>query len=509
MSQTRPHPELPSAFTRIPVQDPVLVLADILADSLWIDALTQASLAVGRLFPEAKHAFEQLLRDPADPADRAVQLAALARCANSQMRLLEGADLLRQAWELLGQRAGDHRVFVQLEMGRYLLLTGNLDAARLLLGDLPGRAVSEFLRRLGDYYLLALRAAAGDLQAESGLRESLAWFQAQDQAATVVAHQRMLASLRRAAGAPAEARALLEEALAGCPQRELAFCRALLHNDLAHLSKAEGRLAEALQHLDLSLAEAEFPYARIDALDLKGRFLLEAGRLDEAAALLTEALTLAREAGTLIILPALAYHIGLCHDRRGEQALARHFYAQGYAGAVQLLEHGLPATTIRLKAIQAHVEALQRAPRSDPPPRAEPWEEALAFTLDRNLKDIRTLFQTALLEQAVARWGSQQEGARRLGLAIRTAGNIRRRYRELGQPELPLELRRLVDQDLDHDWKQLNHHLDDRILLWLADHHKGRLRELSERLEVNYAHLSSLISQARKRTRSQQKDHSS
>jgi tetratricopeptide (TPR) repeat protein len=438
-------------------------------------------------------------------------LAAVARCANSQMRLLEGADLLRQAWGQLGDRDGDHRVFVQLEMGRYLLLTGNLDAARLMLEHLPNRAISEFLRRLGAYYLLALAAAAANTEAEPGLRESLTWFHAAGHITTAVAHQRMLASLRRAAGAPDEARALLEEGLSWCPGRELAFCRALLHNDLAHLHNSGQRLELALKQLDLSLAEAEFPYARIDALDLKGRFLLEAGQLDEAATLLADALTLAREAGTLIILPSLAYHIGLCHDRRGEPALARHFYAQGYAGAMQLLEHGLPATAVRLKAIQAHVEALQRAPLSEPTaaPAPDPGGEALAFALEHNLKDIRTLFQTALLEQAVTRWGSQQESARQLGLALRTAGNIRRRYRELGQPALPLDLRQLVDLDRDHDWKQLNHNLDDRILLWLADRHKGSLRELSERLEVNYAHLSSLISQARKRTRSQRKDSTS
>lgn len=490
---------LPDAFSRLPAAEVSRVLEGILADSLWIDAVAQASLAVGRPLPEAKHAFDRLLREADDDADRAVLLAAVARCANSQMRLLEGADLLRQAWSLLGDRRGDHRVFVLLEMGRYLLLSGNLDAARLLLEDLPREAVGEALRRLAVYYLLAIRCRQGDQEAAAELAESLAWFRAQGHTGTAVAHQRMLAGLGRAAGRPEEARTRLEEALSWCRGSELAFCRASLRNDLAGLAQAQGRLDEALALLDAALSEAEFPYARIDALDLKGRFLLEAGRLDEAAALLTEALTIARAAGTLIILPALAYHIGLCHQRLGAGALACHFFAQGYASALQLLEHGLPATPTRLKAIQAHVEALQRAP-GEAAPTSGSTDEHLAFALERPLRDIRTLFQAALLEQAVARWGTQQESARRLGLAPRTAGNVRRRYRELGQPELPPELRRLVEQRLDGDWKDINHHLDDRILLWLAERHKGRLRELARSLEISPAHLSSLVAQARRRS---------
>lgn len=503
--RTRPT-ELPTLFPATPLEDPAQVLQEVLADSLWLDAVTQASLAAGRPIPEAKQDFERRLREAADEADQAVLVAAVARCHNSQMRLLDGARLLGQAWRLLGSVDDDRRVFVQLEMGRYLLLVGQLDAAHLLLADLPQQAEGEYLRRLAAYYLLAIRTSRGDGAAAAELRPSMDWFRRRGHASTAVAHLRMLASLERAAGRGDEARRQLSDAIEWCPGPELAFCRALLRNDTAASLQAEGRLEEALAELELSQAEARFPYARIDALDLCGRFLLEAGRLDEAAATLTEALTLAREAGTLIILPSLAYHLGLCHERRGDGPLARHFHAQGYEGAMLLLEHGLPPTPTRLQAIRAHVDAQRRWPDGPAALPAAPGEAEYAFALGRSLKDIRTLFQTALLDEATRRWGSQKETVRRLGLANRTAVNVRQRHRDLGGPETPSDLVRFVDLDLNRDWKQINRDFDDRVLLWLADRHRGRLRELSERLEVGYTYLSNRIGDARRRRAVPQKE---
>lgn len=505
------HPQLhdlPTVIQGAPALDGKAGVEGILADGHWLDAVALASLAVGKPLPEAKREFEALLKQEGEGADRAVLLTALARCHNSQMRLLEGARLLREAWTLLGETADDRRVFLLLEMGRFLLLTGNLDAARLLLADLPARAERETLQRLAIYYQAALRCSAGDPDAAAVLEESLEWFRAGGHWSTVAAHRRMLSALSRAAGDAAGARAQLDAGLAECREPALAFCRALFHNDRAVLLKDAGDLAGALAELDQAQALAEFPYSRIDALDLKGRFLLEAGRPEEAAELLTEALAIAREAGTLIILPSLAYHIGLCHERREQATLARHFFEMGYAGAMELLEHGFPATETRLKAVAAHVHALSRSVLAPGTAAALPSgvDPDFSFVGEASLREIRTLFQTALLDQAVRRWGTMEEGARRLGLAPRTAGNVRRRYRELGRPDLPAQLDAYVRALQDLDWKDSTQSFDDTLLLWLAERYHGRLKALSERLDLSYAHLSSRLAQARRRRNRKQEN---
>jgi hypothetical protein len=169
---------------------------------------------------------------------------------------------------------------------------------------------------------------------------------------------------------------------------------------------------------------------------------------------------------------------------------------------MELLQHGFPATETRLKAVAAHVRSLRQAAPALPAARAAglpPAGPDFSFIGEANLRDIRTLFQTALLDHAVRRWGTQEEGARRLGLAPRTAGNVRRRYRELGQPALPPQLDHYVRALQDLDWKDSTLSFDDTLLLWLAERYHGRLKALAERLELSYAHLSSRLAQARRR----------
>lgn len=499
---------LPALFRKASDAELNGVLRDILADSQWLDAVTQASLVVGRPLPEAKRAFDQMLRKEADPGDRAVLLTAVARCHNSQMRLLDGARLLKKAWQLLRGIRDDRRAYVQLEMARFQLLTGNLDSARTLLTGLYDRAESEYLRRLALYYDAAVRVSTGDLDVVPLLEASLAWFESRGHASTAVAHLRMLASLRSAAGEEAAAHELLDRGAGLCTGPGLNFCKALLHNDKAQLYHAAGDTDAVERELQESLAQAEFPYSRIDTLDLRGRFLLDDGAPDMGLPYLLEALELARGAGTLVILPSLAYHIGLCYEKLEQLALARHFHQQGYSSALQLLEHGFPATETRLKAIRAHVQMLGAQPalaagKSGGPATGMP---DFSFALGRSLKEIRTLFQMALLEDAAQAWGTQLEGVRRMGLAARTAGNVKRRYRELGKPELPALLREVARSRRELDWKESTTRFEDDLLLWMADRYKGRLRELSAELVQSYAHLSSRISQARRRSASGQED---
>jgi len=296
---------LPSFFSPSGSINPGDALTAVRTDSHWVDAVTHVSLFVGRDIPDTRQQFEALLRLESDPAHRAVLYAGIARCLNSQMRLVRGAELLGQAWALLDDRSPDCRAFVLLEMVRFLVLAGNWDSARLLLGEVRRLTQSEYLLRLAEYYRLAGRASQGDTSVMTDLERSAEWFLQEGQKASVAAHWRMIAALRRMQGDEAGAEELYTRGLALCGNRELQFCLALLHYDLGLMRFQQDRPVEAHEHFDLALELAEYPYSRIDSLDLKGRCLRDEGRYREAVIFLTDALNTALREGTMIIVRAL------------------------------------------------------------------------------------------------------------------------------------------------------------------------------------------------------------
>jgi tetratricopeptide (TPR) repeat protein len=487
---------MPILFQTSGQASPGAALEAVQPDSKWLDAVGHLSLYSGRTIPDTRQAFENLLLHEADPAHRAVLYAGIARCLNSQMRLREGGPLLGQAWSLLGpETQGDPRAFVMLEMARFMLLIGNGDGAGSLLDQVSRQAGSEFLKRQHLYYRLALAASRGEA-VEAELEQSAQWFLEQNQRATAIAHFRMMAQLERAEGRDDRAEALCRRGLDLCGDPSLQFCKALMLNDLGLMHFQQGQRELAMTELFSALDLAEYPYSRIDTLDLIGRCLKQEGRLAEAARYLVDGLNIAMDQGTLIIVPALCLYLGQCHEGLTQTELARHFYSRAYRSSMELLRFGYPATATRLEAIQTFVRFTGENPGSFTGQVEENSDEDFAFALAHTLKEIRTIFQNTLLDLKVQEHGTQKEAVFRLGIAHRTLSNVRQRHRRMGNPPAPAGVTRFIRLNPHMDWKQINQKFDDTLLAWLYQRYDQNRKQMSERLGLSYPHLSALISRA-------------
>ncbi len=485
---------VPHCFTAPEGWQPSNCLAKVQPDSKWIDAVTHLSMFRGVNIPEARQAFELLVRKEDEPSHQAVLYAAVARCLNSQMRLKEGGELLGHCWKLLGQDASpDFRAFVMLEMARYLLLVGNRDAASLMLEHTDRIASAEYLRRLLAYYVLAVRAASGE-DVRLPLQDSSRWFERHGQTATAMAHRRMVAQLHMAQGEVDQAEELIRSGIELCHEDHLRFCRALFLNDLALLLDHRGEAEQAIASLRTAISLAEYPYSRIDSLDLLGKCLQAAGRYEQAVKEFAEAQNTASEAGTMIILPSLRLRLGQCHEALGQTELARHFFAGAYRSTMELLDHGFPATPTRLEAIREYV----RFSGSQGLPAIAEEEEGFEFAMGRSLKEIRTIFQSALIDVQVEARGSRREAVEHLGIAQRSISNVRQRHREAGGQNAPATVIQFIRNNQDLNWKEINQKFDETLLAWLFERYDHNRKLMSEKLGLSYPHLSALITRAMK-----------
>ena len=495
---TAPHTAfLPAVFRMGPSPTSELGPLDgVQPDSKWLDAVGHLSMFCGKTIPDTCQAFRTLLQLERDPSHKAVLLAGLARGLNSQMRLREGGQLLGQAWSLLTPATdAEQRAFVQLEMARFLMLIGNSDAAGSMLDNIQRLARSEFLRRQHHYYRLALQAARGESVAAQ-LELSAQWFMQHGQKATAVAHFRMLAQLALVDSRPEDAEAWCLRGLELAAGPELQFCRALMLNDLGMLHIQQGKRDQGMQELAHALSLAEFPYSRIDSLDLMGRCLKQEGRHAEAIELFTEGLNIALEQGTLIIVPALCLYLAQCHESLNQLEPSRQFHSRAYLSTMELLRAGYPATPTRLEAIESHVRFSASHPGTSTDEGAALDDAEFAFALAHSLKEIRTIFQNALLELRVQEHGTQKQAVQQLGIAHRTLSNVRQRHRQMGSPATPASVTRFVRLHPDLDWKDINQKFDDTILAWLYQRYEHNRKLMSDRLGLSYPHLSALISRA-------------
>ena len=489
---------LPQVFRSFGPANPVDALEPVKADSQWVDSVAHISQFANRSIPQARQQFELMLRSEQNASHRAVLYAGIARCLNSQMMLTRGAELLGYAWTQLDHEDADCSAFVQLEMVRFLVIVGNSDAARLMLEHILRGTRSEYLLRMAEYYRLADAASQGS-DVIPALQDSADWFLERGQRSATVSHLRMISALRRVAGDDEAARDTLERAMLVSEGDDLRFCRALVHNDLGQLAFHGGDRPEAFRNLYAALDLAEYPYSRIDTLDLIGRFLRDSGEHTKAIEYLTEALDIAEEQGTIIILPALNLYLGECNEALQQTAVSRFFYRRASQSAMELLEHGFPATATRLRAIREFnricaVTGQEEAPQSS----RQDW----SFAMSHTLRDIRTMFQQALLSAVRQKAGSLRDASHSLGIAERTANNVIRRYRELGSPDPDPVIVDFVSELHNLNWKDSNQRFDDAVLTRLAEYYGNNRRKMSEQLHVSYQHLSAMFSDTRKRLQS-------
>jgi tetratricopeptide (TPR) repeat protein len=461
-------------------------------DSTWIDSLAQLSLFLGQSIPETREDMESLLEQETLPERRAVLLASIARCYTSQMRLNQGASVLAAAWKELDKAIapGDHACFVQLEMIRFLVIMGKTDSARLMLDRVLANTQSEYLLRLATYYRLADDLARAHSNPYEELKESAAWFLAKGHKAAYSSHMRMMAACALQDGDFALAHEIYEQAFAQVQSRDVQFCRALLHNDMAQLHAHQGQMTEAYEHLQQALALAEYPYSRIDSLDLKGRFMMQEQRYALAEAALAEGLNLALENGVVIIAPALALNLAKCHESLGHLGTARHFFVQASQSALQLFETGFPSTPTRVEAIRSALRLETQSACSTELPSLKAGRLLIA---GETLKSMRLIFQNALLDHSSERLGSRHKVATTLSLTERSISNVRKRYREIGSPAASAQILRFVQSNTDLSWKKINLRFDDCLLLQLQEGMGEDRMAMSVELDLSYSRLSALL----------------
>lgn len=495
---------LPEVFLNSDDPDFSGLFEPLRADSRWVDSIANLSLYVGKTIPQALNEFEQMLQVEKDPDRRAVLLGAIARGYNSQMKLARGAQLLGYAWKLLDGRENDHAAFVLLEMVRFLIITGNRDSALFMLNRVPRHSDSEYIQRMAQYYQLALEVAHADHNTLIGLRKSAEWFEQREQIPTVVAHYRMMARIHLSRGNNSEAEALYHKGMQIASTPETRFALALLYNDSGNYYFQQGQSERAYKQLYRALNLAENPYSRIDTLDLLGRFLMEEKKYHEAEKWLAEGLEIAVAEGTVIIVPALALYLAECHEQLGNLDAARLFYQRASSAATELLASGFPVTDTRLRAIRSAIRFLsEHHPQiaADAGNHADSSsEDPFSFIAEHTLKEIRTIFQYALLEETRERFGNRQEAIEYLQLALRTADNVKRRYREIGSPKPAGQIAEFIARHHNLDWKKINQKFNDQLLLRLFEETGGNRKLMSEMLGVSYPHLSAQVSRALKRS---------
>jgi len=423
---------VPAIF--VPESTHTPVMYPVHKSSQWIEFIAQLSRLSDRDIPDTQTTLEQILQSDGDPAHRALIYAGIGRCQIREGKFLDGPKTLGTALSLVSDQDPDAQAFILIEMAVFLANIDQYEHSRNLLEKITGITENKYLLNLSQYYLLVQDSRTGNLDIIDELRESLIYFQNIGETSTVAYHHKNIGNIYRKFKEYDQADHHYNLAINIAEKNNFPHIVDAVKHDIGMLEHHRGNTMEALAILDQAQSASTSFYTRSFTLANMGFLLLNLDKPNDAAAHFEQSLDIATEEGVFHLIPGLSYYLGETYNRLGDQQKAHSHYQNGYQTSLELLSHHFTFSGDRKKAVEGYVNFLAADKTA-----ASENKPDLSFAIDKSLKEIRGIFQSALINQFLEELGTNTAVINELGIADKTFYLIRDRVKPC--PAVPQKLR--------------------------------------------------------------------
>ncbi|NQU66908.1 MAG: tetratricopeptide repeat protein [Candidatus Marinimicrobia bacterium] len=441
--------------------------------------------------PQTEDQLSAMLSSEANPAVRSILYAGTARCQIHAGNFIGGAQTLGYAYSLTDASDKESRAFVLLEMCAFMAITAQYDLAIMLLDKIPQLTQSKYLLSLANYYWLVLKTRKGDLKLVDRLVDSAVYFKEIGEMATVAYHYKNIGNVHRKLKAFPLAEQYYTDALLLAEHHSYQHIQAAVLHDKGMLSFYQGNPEKGISILNDAFEIAENHYTKSFTLGNIGFIYRSISQYDHAIDYLKRSIEIAVNHGVYSVIPSIAYHLGNCYETQEETSLAMYFYQKAYESAVELLNQRFPFTGDRERAIKTYVRFIAKHPECTP---STADDIRLSFSIDKTLKEIRGIFQNTALETLLNEYGSVNNTVSQIDIPKRTYYAIRERTRENSFHDAPSYVTEFVKNNAKLNWKELNRKFEDHVITFLYQKYGGSKKMLSEKLNVSYHHMVTMIS---------------
>ncbi len=476
-------------------ETPEVQTSDILIDSdgHWIEFIAHLSRVEPATLPNTKEHLDLLLQENQPPRKRAVIYAGLARYQKAKGDILKATKLLGYAFSLLSDSKEDDeaRAFITIEMAVILSLTGNVDLSMILLEKVSLYTQTEYLLRNTDFRIMENRMKQNDLYVVEDIKRSLTYFQDISMHHLVAYHYKALGNAYRRLKDFDMAMSYYRKGLEYATNHGSFHIVAAIMHDVGLLEFHNGNTTESLNNLTEVISLSDNHYIKSVALANIGYVHFYTDETTQAIGYFQKSLDIATENGVFHRLPGLCYYLGKSYEKTLNYEMAEFFYKKGYQSSMELIQYHFPSSGDILLAIQGYFEFIESHKEyrfNGKSSKRNPY----SYTIGKSLKEIRMVFQSALINETIYRTGSKRRAAIELGIAERSLFSIIDRVSEIGAEDIPDEVTRFIRKNKTLSWKTMNQRYDQEVLTSLYKEYGQNKRVLAEKLEVSYPSILNL-----------------
>lgn len=475
-------------------------LNQVTEDHRWSDFLVELTrIQVARL-PETKSNLEALLSSELDPERRALLYAGISRYYKGVGKLSKTAKMLAHAQVLLkDQNAGDALAFVQLEMAILLGITGNVSAAEQIFTDIEKLTHSPYLQHYSRFRLLELKMRKQPQENIQAIEDSLSYFQETGDFNAVANHYKALGNAQRLLGDYEKALSLYLKGTETALNHKLPHIVDAIEHDIAMLYYRQGQSDTAAIRLKTLSEETANYYIKVIALSNLGFIELKQRRTDLAMTSFQDALEIATQHGVYHRMTGLSHYLGEIHEELGDLNKSALLHDQAFRAAMNMVENHFPCAGDTLRAIKGYHKFNSIHSKVSPEKMSKDlihWDQLLA----RNFKDVKSLFQAALLKEQVALQGSKKQAASHLGLSTRAVFTIEDRTARHQDDPLAETLKSYIHLHKNLNWKEVNQRFEQEFLHKAFEEVGENTSELAKRLEISYSSAAGKIKTLKQNT---------
>lgn len=476
-------------------EPPEVHTSELLIDSdcHWIEFIAHLSRVEQVLLPDTKEQIELLIQENQPPRKRAVLYAGLARYHKAKGNLLKSTKLLGYAFSLLTDHEEDDeaRAFITIEMAVILTLTGNVDYSTVLLEKVPLFTQTEYLLRNSEYRIMENRMRQNEPDVINDLKMSLEYFKEISMHHIVANHYKAIGNACRRMKDYDQAVVYYRKGTEYASEHGLMHIVAAIIHDVGMLEFHKRNISEAFQNLLEVISLTDNHYIKSVALANIGYLHYYSEKNHEAIGYFQKSLDIATEHGVYHRLPGLCYYLGKCHEQTQDIETAEFFYKKGYQSSMELIQYHFPSTGDILLAIRGYFEFIDsnidyRFQSKDKK------QNSYSYAIDKSLKDIRKVFQHALVKETITRTGSKRRAALELEIAERSLFSILDRVSDVENNKVPNEITRFIRKNKTLSWKAINKKYEQEVLGCLYREYGQNKRVLAEKLNVSYPSVLNL-----------------
>lgn len=470
--------------------------------SQWIEFVSLISKLSDAEFPETENQISQLLDQDGDPSHRAALVAGLGHCQIREGKMLIGARTLGKAYAMIPETDADTQAFVTIEMAIFLANIDQYDLALSLLDQVPSLTSNTYLLKLCEYYSLVQRSRLDDTGLLSGLQSSLTFFLDIGEFSTAAYHLKNIGNVHRKSGEFAAAEDAYQRGIDIAKEHGFIHIIQAIEHDRGMLLYRKGDKDQAIALLEEVAGTAESHYIQSFTMANIGFIHFSDKAYTKASESFMKSLNIAADSGVFHMVPGTSYYLGECYQRTGNLELARYFLEKGFQSAHELLKHHFSYSGDRLKAVEGYIQFLKNHQDTVP---AQPVD--FPFAIDKTLREIRGIFQGALLDFLVNKHGSNRKAIQSLKIADKTWYLVRDRVKPFAIGPPPVEVINFIRNNNQLSWQSINQEFDTGIINYLFHQYGRNKKKLSEKLAVSYTYARQLTGKSQSSLSSMQTNH--